>query len=272
MKKRPNPMAYFLIIAGVAAIVAGIVMLCNPGQDASSADTTSMSANSVNARQEAPAAMRQPDAAVASESLSASTSAAASAPANTASAPNSATTSASSQADAESSEYSDSKKKGDAFEDFVCNLLNDWRLKLLDRTQDKKSSAGVVAESSKNPDLHIQQKRGNSNIDYYIECKYRSRWNSGEVHFEGWQLERYRKFQKANKRKVIIALGVGGTPAKPAELMLVPLDSIHNDRIRQIDKQYVVSPSPDNFVRYIDNYFTTVFQTARSRKPRAAAD
>ena len=47
---------------------------------------------------------------------------------------------------------SDSKTKGNDFEDFVVNLLADWRFKLLDRTQDHKSSAGVVAESSKNPD------------------------------------------------------------------------------------------------------------------------
>lgn len=102
------------------------------------------------------------------------------------------------------------KTKGDAFEDFVVNLLADWRLKLLDRTQDKKSTAGVVAESSKNPDLHIQQKRGKGIIDYYIECKYRSHWQNGNVSFEEWQLNRYRQFQRSNHRKVIIALGVGG--------------------------------------------------------------
>ncbi len=77
----------------------------------------------------------------------------------------------------------DSKAKGNAFEDFVVNLLADWRLKLLDRTQDAVSTAGVVAESCKNPDLHIQQKRGNGEIDYYIECKYRSNWEQRKSSF-----------------------------------------------------------------------------------------
>lgn len=52
------------------------------------------------------------------------------------------------------------KEKGNAFEDFVVNLLADHRFTLLERTQDAVSSAGVYAQSCKNPDLHVQQKRG----------------------------------------------------------------------------------------------------------------
>lgn len=73
-----------------------------------------------------------------------------------------------------SDSVSAAKMKGNVFEDFVVNLLADYRFTLLDRTQDAVSSAGVVAESCKNPDLHVRQKRGNTEIDYYIECKYRS--------------------------------------------------------------------------------------------------
>lgn len=159
-----------------------------------------------------------------------------------------------------------SKEKGDFFENFVCNLLADWRLKLLDRTQDKVSTAGVVAESSKNPDLHIQQKRGNADIDYYIECKYRSRWHDGIISFEEWQINRYRQFQRENRRKVILAVGVGGSPSAPATLMLVPLDSLKNNGVRKIDTQYVVSSNSDAFVEYMNNYFSTVFKNARANK------
>ena len=68
-------------------------------------------------------------------------------------------------AEPEKAAVDQSKAKGAAFEDFVVNLLADWRLKLLDRTQDAVSTAGVVAESCKNPDLHVQQKRGKGEID-----------------------------------------------------------------------------------------------------------
>lgn len=158
-----------------------------------------------------------------------------------------------------------SKEKGDAFEDFVVNLLADWRLKLLDRTQDRVSTAGVVAESCKNPDLHILQKRGKSEVDYYLECKYRSRWNNDEIEFEEWQIKRYKQFQRDNRRKVIIALGVGGSPSNPATLMLVPVDSIVNSSIRKIKTQFAIQPTSDALVSYIDNYFTEVFRKSASK-------
>lgn len=158
-----------------------------------------------------------------------------------------------------------SKAKGDAFEDFVVNLLADWRLKLLDRTQDAVSTAGVVAESSKNPDLHVQQKRGKGNIDYYLECKYRSRWNDGTVTFEDWQLDRYRQFQRNNRRKVVFALGVGGTPSNPATLMLVPLDSVKGNTIKQIETEFAIEPSPSALVEYMNSYFSKVFYKAKQK-------
>lgn len=159
-----------------------------------------------------------------------------------------------------------SKDKGDAYEDFVVNLLADWRLTLLDRTQDAVSSAGVVAESCKNPDLHIQQKRGKGSIDYYLECKYRSNWKDGKVTFDNWQLDRYRQFQRDNKRKVIFAIGIEGTPSAPSTFMLVPLDSIIGNSVKQISTQYAVQPNSSALVEYIDNYFTTVFEIAKNRK------
>lgn len=159
----------------------------------------------------------------------------------------------------------DSKAKGNSFEDFVVNLLADWRFKLLDRTQDAVSSAGVVAESCKNPDLHVQQKRGNGEIDYYIECKYRSNWNNGKVTFKDWQINRYRQFQKENRRKVLFALGVGGTASSPATFMLVPLDSIRDNSIQQIKTEFVIKPTPSSLVDYMNSYFTKVFSKAKQK-------
>ncbi len=158
-----------------------------------------------------------------------------------------------------------SKEIGNLFEDFVVNLLADHRLTLLDRTQDAVSSAGVIAESCKNPDLHVQQKRGRSNIDYYLECKYRSRWDEDAVTFEDWQIDRYRRFQRENRRKVIIALGVGGTPEAPATFRLVPIDSLKEYSIRKIDTKFAVDPNPSALIEYINDYFGTVFNHARSR-------
>ena len=160
----------------------------------------------------------------------------------------------------------DAKQIGDNFEDFIADFLADWRFTLLDRTQDKMSSAGVVAESSKNPDLHIQQKRGESNIEYYLECKYRNNWKDGKVELDSWHIERYRKFQGENRRKVLIALGVGGTPGNPETVRIIPGDSIPNGVIRKIDTHYTIQPTSEALYQYIDNYFTEVFEVAKQRK------
>ena len=178
-----------------------------------------------------------------------------------------ATTTTTTSAPAATSQIETSKEKGDKFENFVVNMLADWRLKLLDRTQDAVSTAGVVAESCKDPDLHVQQKRGDSTIDYYLECKYRSRWNNdGAVSFDDWQIDRYRKFQHDEHRKVVIALGVGGSSDAPETFMLVPLDSIQGNSINRIQTQFVCQPTSSDLVSYMNDYFTTVFKTARERK------
>lgn len=160
-----------------------------------------------------------------------------------------------------------SKEKGDEFEDFTVNLLADWRMRLLRRTQDKMSSNGVVAESCKEPDLHIEQKRGNSKVDYHLECKYRSRWIDNAVTFDDWQIKRYREFQKARKRKVLIALGVGGSADKPQTFMIVPIDSIKDNAIRKVDvNKFGVTPTSDGLASYIEHYFDEVFAASRKKK------
>ncbi|MCM1256173.1 MAG: hypothetical protein NC221_08655 [Duncaniella sp.] len=160
----------------------------------------------------------------------------------------------------------DVKEIGNDFEDVVVNLLADYRFKLLDRTQDAVSSEGVYAESCKNPDLHISQKRGESDVDYYLECKYRSHWEDNKVTFYDWQIDRYRKFQGDSRRKVLIALGVGGTPSAPATFMILPIDSINGYSIKKTQSQFKLSPSSDNLFNYMTEYFTEVFNTAKTRK------
>jgi hypothetical protein len=155
-------------------------------------------------------------------------------------------------------------EKGQAFENLIVNLLADNRFKLLDRTQDTKSTAGVYAESCKNPDLHIEQTHTPRSIDYYIECKYRSRWYEGKVQFEDYQVKRYKEFQGKQRRKVLFALGVGGTPSAPQELMIVPLDQLQNGAILQVNHEsYKIEATSDALYTYVSNYFTQVFVAKR---------
>ena len=229
-------MGIILIVAGAILLVCGIVMV------------------STNQNKAAEPANTQPQVVVVERHIH-----------DTITSPTAVENSVSRPIDSEKPTVDKSKEKGDAFEDFVVNLLADWRLKLLDRTQDAVSTAGVVAESCKNPDLHVQQKRGKSEIDYYLECKYRSKWKDGAVTFEDWQLDRYRQFQRDNRRKVIFALGVGGTPSAPASFMLVPLDSVKGNSIKQIKTEFAVEPSSSALVEYMNNYFSKVFSKAKHK-------
>jgi hypothetical protein len=157
-----------------------------------------------------------------------------------------------------------SEEIGQAFENYIVNLLADSRFKLLDRTQDIKSTAGVYAESCMNPDLHVEQKFSSRPIDYFIECKYRSRWFEGKVQFEDYQVKRYKEFQRKQHRKVLFALGVGGTPAAPQELMIIPLDQLVNGAVLESDHlQYRISSTSDDLYIYVESYFKQVFATKK---------
>lgn len=235
-------MGYILIVVGIAAIVAGIVMV-----------TRKNKSEVVYAAEPAPSSVVS-----ASSSAESAASSAGPQPVAVKSEP----------APVDTKQVDVRKEKGNQFEDVVVNLLADWKFKLLDSTQDAKSSAGVVAESCKNPDMHVAQKRGKSEIDYYLECKYKSQWKNGVAEFEDWQLDRYRKFQRENRRKVIIALGVGGTPSKPATLRLVPLDSIKGNTIKEVHTQFAVSPTSDALYNYMNSYFSDVFETSKERKKK----
>jgi hypothetical protein len=153
-----------------------------------------------------------------------------------------------------------SEEIGQAFENFIVNLLADSRFKLLDRTQDSRSTEGVYAESCMNPDLHIEQMHTPCAIDYYVECKYRSRWYDGKIQFEDYQIKRYKEFQGKHHRKVLFAIGVGGTPTAPQELLVIPLDKLSNGAvIEEGHGSYRIAATSEALYSYVENYFRQVF-------------
>jgi hypothetical protein len=156
---------------------------------------------------------------------------------------------------------------GQKFEDYVVNLLADSRFRLLDRTMDKKTSEGVYAESCLNPDLHISQAHKPQWLDYYIECKYRTSWYQGQVKLEKYKVDRYKTFQGTERRKVLIALGVGGKPEAPKSLMIVPLDSLENYTIKQDwVLKYRIDATPEGLYNYMSDYFKIVFANSKNKK------
>jgi hypothetical protein len=77
--------------------------------------------------------------------------------------------------------------------------------------------------SSKEPDFRFRVK--NSNFEFYVEAKYRSKFHEGGLECcKNYQLKRYQEIN--NTTPVLIAMGLGGRPAAPDKVFLIPLTHV----------------------------------------------
>lgn len=162
-------------------------------------------------------------------------------------------------------------KNGLLFEELMVSFLKDKsRFKLLSWTGDKYVD-GIYAPSNLDPDIHIQQKIKGKPVDYYIECKWNHFWQRGEngyfYEMKKEQLQRYRYFQRKNKRVVLIAYAYGGTGSNPRGIYLVPLHAFRRNRIHKAvaDKKYRIEQNAEAFAQYIENYFAVLFAKKRKK-------
>lgn len=154
-------------------------------------------------------------------------------------------------------EVADPKEiKGRQFEQFVVSLCSDnSRFKLLAWRGDKISGSTYAAETLL-PDLHFRHRLDAAEVEYLIECKYRSYWGEDGIDLSS-QYVRYHNAAKARSVELFIALGVGGTPSNPDELFLIPGRMVKLDK--KIDRARFIKclcpKTPDGFHNYINHYF-----------------
>lgn len=145
---------------------------------------------------------------------------------------------------------------GRMFEDFVVSLCSDKsRFRLLAWRGDK-INGDVYALENLLPDLHIRHRLDNRDVEYYVECKYRSSWGDGGIDLSD-QYVRYHNAAKDRKIELFIALGVGGTPSNPDEFFLVPGRMVKLDKTIDRERFFkcLCSKDPDGFHAYINHYF-----------------
>ncbi|MDE6199412.1 MAG: hypothetical protein K2G06_06175 [Muribaculaceae bacterium] len=145
---------------------------------------------------------------------------------------------------------------GRMFEDFVVSLCSDKsRFRLLAWRGDK-TNGDVYALENLLPDLHIRHRLDNRDVEYYVECKYRSSWGDGGIDLSN-QYVRYHNAAKDRKIELFIALGVGGTPSNPDEFFLVPGRMVKLDKTIDRERFFkcLCSKDPDGFHAYINHYF-----------------
>ena len=156
-------------------------------------------------------------------------------------------------------------RNGLLFEKLIVSFLADKsRFKLLSWTGDNYVN-GIYDNTNLDPDLHISQHIGGIDVDYYIECKWHHFWQKGDTDYfyemRPYQLDRYRRFQRSNKRKVLVAYAYGRTGDNPRGIYLMPLYAFHNCRITKsvADAKYRIDANADAFTAYMKRYFEAVF-------------
>jgi len=118
------------------------------------------------------------------------------------------------------------KEKGDDFEKYIVQKVSEKYFMVLEWAGDKYVN-GIYAKTTTQPDLKMRFKLKDIEVDFAVECKYRSNFpENGVVWCSENQFKNYRDFANEMKMPVFLALGIAGSASQPEELFLVPLDEV----------------------------------------------
>ncbi len=114
----------------------------------------------------------------------------------------------------------DNKEKGNLFEDFVIQFIcKNKSIRLVGKVSDYYKN-GVMASENTEPDLkfNFYEKK------FAVECKWRKEFIDGKINWAtDKQIANYNKYQKTTDQKVLVAIGIGGSPDLPNKIYFVPL-------------------------------------------------
>lgn len=128
-----------------------------------------------------------------------------------------------------------SEWKGRKFEEFIVSLCSDKACFTLLSWRSDKTCGDTYPIDSLLPDLHLQFRFDKHEVEYFIECKFRSKLSERMLDL-GEHIHRYRRMIAFNKlHRLIIALGVGGTPNNPDTLYMIPDECIPDSGILSLD-------------------------------------
>ena len=163
-------------------------------------------------------------------------------------------------------EEKSSKEKGNEYEGYIADILKQNGIVIKEWNQGAVSAEGAMADNALNPDFFVSQNADPINLEYWIEAKWRRQCDDSFA-LKSDQYERYRKKQRESKRKIIVAVGVGGSPSHPESVYFVPLDSMPDGKISMSDMRhfYLSNPGRD-FAKRMDRWFhKEVFNKKRNK-------
>lgn len=147
--------------------------------------------------------------------------------------------------------------KGRQFEEFVVSFLADKSIFRLLAWRSDKIVDGIYAAENLMPDLEIKQRIGDVEVEYFVECKYRSSWGSVGKGDLSKQILRYLCHAKECGKELFIALGVGGTPDNPEMFYIIPSRKFYNcpSIPKYRFKPCICEPTAEAFKNYMCYYF-----------------
>lgn len=136
------------------------------------------------------------------------------------------------------------KQKGDDFEKYVVQKFSKSYFSVLEWASDKYVN-GTYPKSNTHPDLTLKFKFKDTDIDFAVECKYRSDYYKNGVEWcTERQMSNYQAFAKEKGIKVFVVIGIGGVATAPEELYIIPLTEIN---AIFLDKAFLGKYRKDNF-------------------------
>lgn len=169
--------------------------------------------------------------------------------------------------DSKKSQSQDAKEKGNNFEDFIANTLKANSIRIKEWNKGAVTDEGAFADNALNPDFFLLDAEGKVNLEYWLECKYRSSIPGRGFELNDYQITRYQQIQKDSKRKILICLGVAGEPSAPSKIYIIPLDTLI--RYKHMPEKYLSSyeiPNPRvSLKKHIRDYF---YQQVFKKQPK----
>ena len=128
------------------------------------------------------------------------------------------------------------KQKGDDFEKYIVQKFSKSYFSIVEWTGDKYIE-GMYARSNTNPDLRLNFKMKGIDLDFAVECKYRSNYYKEGIEWcSEQQLQNYKNFAINKEIVVFVAIGTGGLPTAPEELFIIPLTELMSNFV---DKSFL---------------------------------
>lgn len=145
--------------------------------------------------------------------------------------------------------FNANKEKGNAFEDYMIQLLGKEKgVQLVSRNSDYHKN-GVSASENMEPDLKFKL----NNLRFSVECKWRKSFFNQEVSFaKNYQIRNYNKYQIVTNQKVFVAFGIGGNPSSPEKLFLLPLAKLTEEYISEHEIRDYEVKNAEEIINVID--------------------